>query len=225
MEKKALIEVKNLVKEFNGVRVIDGLTINFYAGDRVALIGQNGAGKTTLIRCILGLYTFEGYLRVLQKNPRTDREEILHRVSFVPQLPPPLRMTVEEILDLFDEITRLDKEKFFRIVRDLKLDIENHMQKPFLKLSGGMKQKLLVGLALARNPGILLMDEPTANLDPEARRVLVKYLEQLPEDTLLILSSHRVKEIGHLVNRLVEMDLGKVVVDEPYDPATMQEEC
>jgi len=224
MDREVLIDIRDLTKKFNNVPVIDRLSIQFHAGDRVALIGQNGAGKTTLIRCILGLYTFEGFLEVLRKSPRKEREEVLQYVGFVPQLPPPLKMTVAEILEFFAVITGNDRDKFYEITNALKLDVDKQKNKPFLKLSGGMKQKLLVALALSRNPKILLMDEPTANLDPEARKVLVNYLETLPEDTLLILSSHRVKEIGHLVNRLVEMDLGKIVVDEPYT-GELTEEC
>ncbi len=212
-----LIDIKNLSKTFNKVKVIKDLTTQFKAGDRIALIGQNGAGKTTLIRCILGLYTYEGYLRVLGKNARTERELILQNVGFVPQLPPPLKMTVSEIMDFFSVITKTDREKFVKIANDLKLDVSKHLNKPFLKLSGGMKQKLLVSLALARNPKILLMDEPSANLDPEARVVLFNYLKALPKDTLMILSSHRVDEIEDMVNRLIEMDLGEIVVDELMD--------
>jgi ABC-2 type transport system ATP-binding protein len=211
---EALIKIENLSKTFNKVKVIKNLSIAFNAGDRIALIGQNGAGKTTLIRSILGLYTYEGFLSVLDKNSRTNREKILQEVGFVPQLPPPLGMTVAEIMDFFSIVTKTDKEKFITIANDLKLDVNSHLNKPFLKLSGGMKQKLLVSLALAREPKILLMDEPSANLDPEARKVLFKYLKELPKDTLMILSSHRVDEIKDLVNRLVEMDLGEVVVDK-----------
>ncbi len=214
MEKEALIEIEHLSKTFNKVRVIKDLSTKFFVGDRIALIGQNGAGKTTLIRSILGLYTYEGFLSVLGKNSRTDREDILQDVGFVPQLPPPLKMTVTEIMDFFSIITKTDKEKFIEIANDLKLDVSKHLHKPFLKLSGGMKQKLLVSLALARSPKILLMDEPSANLDPEARIVLFKYLKALPEETLMILSSHRVDEIEDLVNRLIEMDLGEIVVDK-----------
>jgi len=215
---KPLIDIKNLSKTFNKVKVIKDLTIQFNAGDRIALIGQNGAGKTTLIRCILGLYTYEGYLSVLGKNSRTEREDILQEVGFVPQLPPPLQMTVSDIMEFFAVVTKTDKDKFVAIANDLKLDVNKHLNKPFLKLSGGMKQKLLVSLALARNPKILLMDEPSANLDPEAREVLFRYLKALPEDTLMILSSHRIDEIADLVNRLIEMDLGEIIVDTPLIP-------
>jgi ABC-2 type transport system ATP-binding protein len=164
------------------------------------------------------LYTYEGFLSVLGKNSRIDRDLILQEVGFVPQLPPPLKMTVAEIMDFFAIVTKTEKERFITIANDLKLDVNSHLSKPFLKLSGGMKQKLLVSLALARSPKILLMDEPSANLDPEAREVLFRYLKDLPEDTLMILSSHRVDEIKDLVNRLIEMDLGEIVVDKQLIP-------
>lgn len=222
MKQNILIEIKKLSKTFNGVKVIKDLSVNLKEGDKIALIGQNGAGKTTLIRCILGLYIYEGYLSVLGKNSRNDREEILKHVSFVPQLPPPLKMTVAEIMDFFSIITKTDKEKFISIATDLKLEIQNNLHKPFLKLSGGMKQKLLISLALARSPKILLMDEPSANLDPDARNVLFENLINLPKETLVILSSHRIDEIKNLVNRLIEMDLGEIVLDKEFKTVTIE---
>lgn len=222
MKQNILIEIKKLSKTFNGVKVIKDLSVNLKEGDKIALIGQNGAGKTTLIRCILGLYTYEGYLSVLGKNSRNDREEILKHVGFVPQLPPPLKMTVAEIMDFFSIITKTEKEKFISIATDLKLEIQNNLHKPFLKLSGGMKQKLLISLALARSPKILLMDEPSANLDPDARNVLFENLMNLPKETLVILSSHRIDEIKNLVNRLIEMDLGEIVLDKEFKTVTIE---
>ena len=125
-------------------------------------------------------------------------------------------MTIAEIMDFFSIITKTEKEKFISIATDLKLEIQNNLHKPFLKLSGGMKQKLLISLALARSPKILLMDEPSANLDPDARNVLFKNLINLPKETLVILSSHRIDEIKNLVNRLIEMDLGEIVLDKEF---------
>ncbi len=217
MERKILIQTKDLVKKFAEVEVLKSLSINFFEGDRVALIGQNGAGKTTLIRCILGLYTFQGDLKVLDKHPRIDREFILNHVGFVPQIPPPLKMTVSEILSFFSRIFQVPEENFIKVANALNLEVENHLNKPFLKLSGGMKQKLLIGLALGRNPEILLMDEPAANLDPEARKIFFDMLSNYRQDSLMIISSHRTDEIEHLINRVVEMDLGKIVVDKPFE--------
>jgi ABC-2 type transport system ATP-binding protein len=183
-------------------------------GERIALIGQNGAGKTTLIRCILGQYVYDGNLKVLEMNPRTEREKILHNVGFVPQIPPPLKMTVKEMLEFFSQLTKTPEEKFITLSEELGLSIKDNLRKPFLQLSGGMKQKLLVSLALGKNPKILLMDEPSANLDPKAREVFFQYLTDFNKDALMILSSHRMDEISTLVTRIVEMDLGNIVLDE-----------
>lgn len=214
VKKRALISAEDLVKSFNKVQVLKGLNIDFNEGDRIALIGQNGAGKTTLIRCILGQYVFEGNLSVMDKNPRIYHEELMQHIGFIPQIPPPLKMTVAEMLDFFSKLSNTDKSEFIKIGVNLGLDIEANISKPFLKLSGGMKQKLLVALALGRKPEILLMDEPSANLDPEARKIFFNYLTEYDKDSLMIISSHRVKELENLANRVVEMDLGEIVLDK-----------
>ena len=123
-------------------------------------------------------------------------------------------MTVKEMFSFFSKLTGTPTDKFMDISNNLGLMVNENLKKPFLKLSGGMKQKLLVAFALGRNPKILLMDEPSANLDPKAREVFFDYLKNYDKDTLMILSSHRISEISVLVNRAVEMDLGEVVSDK-----------
>ncbi len=214
INKRALISARNLVKAFNKVKVLKGLNIDFNEGDRIALIGQNGAGKTTLIRCILGQYIFDGDLKVMSYNPRLDHETLMQHIGFIPQTPPPIKMTVGEMIDFFSKLSKTDEEEFIKIGEDMGLDVQSNLNKPFLKLSGGMKQKLLVALALGRKPEILLMDEPSANLDPAARKVFFKYLKEYNKKALMIISSHRVKELENLANRVVEMDLGEVLVDK-----------
>lgn len=211
---KTLIAVNQLTKSFKKTIVIENLSHEFKAGERIALVGQNGAGKTTLIRSILGLYKYEGSIEVLGMNPRIEREKILQHIGFVPQIPPPIKMTVGEMLDFFGKLTDTDKQKFIDISENLGLDVKANLNKPFMKLSGGMKQKLLVSFALGRNPKILLLDEPAANLDPKARTILFDYLDKFNKDALMIISSHRIDEVQGLVNRLIEMDMGKIVINE-----------
>jgi len=213
-DSEILISVDQLTKSFKKTTVIENLTNSFKAGERIALVGQNGAGKTTLIRCILGLYKYEGNIKVLGMNPRKERELILQNIGFVPQIPPPIKMTVGEMLDFFGKLTDTDKQEFIDISENLGLDVKGNLHKPFMKLSGGMKQKLLVSFALGRKPKILLMDEPAANLDPKARSILFDYLHKFDKNALMIISSHRIDEVENLVNRLIEMDMGKIVIDK-----------
>jgi len=214
----SLIKINKLSKSFGKLKVVKELTTDFIEGERIALIGQNGAGKTTLIRCILGQYNFDGNLEVLGLNPRKSRKEILQQVGFVPQTPPPLKMTVKELLTFFTKITATPVEEFYKLSNEMGLSIDENLSKPFYKLSGGMKQKLLIAFALGRKPKILLLDEPSANLDPQAREILFDHLKKASKDTLMILSSHRMNEISTLVNRVVEMDLGEIVIDKKVIP-------
>jgi ABC-2 type transport system ATP-binding protein len=157
-------------------------------------------------------------MEVLGMNPRKDRRDILREVGFVPQTPPPLKMTVKELLSFFTKLTGTPKQEFINLAHAMGLAIEDNYSKPFFKLSGGMKQKLLIAFAIGRRPKILLLDEPSANLDPQAREILFDLLQNFREDSLMILSSHRMNEIKMLVNRVVEMDLGNIVVDKEVVP-------
>jgi len=157
-------------------------------------------------------------LAVFDKNPRHHRVEILDRIGFVPQLPPPIQMNVGELVMFSAGISRKSSiDAIYQKAAELGLDIGKNVKKPFQKLSGGMKQKLLIALALARQPDVLIMDEPAANLDPQGRQAFFLQLIRSLEKTTMLLSSHRVDEIINLINRIVEMDYGKIVQDERID--------
>ncbi len=213
-----VIRAIKLSKSFGKVEVLKQLSVDFNEGDRIALVGQNGAGKTTLIRCILGQYIFDGQLKVLDKDPRQQRVDILKEVGFVPQIPPPLKITVKELLRFFSDLSNVPEEEYVDIAEKLGLQIKDSYNKPFVALSGGMKQKLLVAFALGKKPTVLLMDEPSANLDPAAREIFFDYLGKYNKEALLVLSSHRMTEIEGLVNRVVEMDFGQIVLDKILYP-------
>jgi len=216
-----MIKIKNLTKKFGKTPVLDSINLTVKRGDRIALIGPNGAGKTTLIRIILGQYFFNGELSVFDKNPRHHRVEILDRIGFVPQLPPPIQMNVGELVKFSAGISRKSSiGTVYQKAAELGLDIGENVKKPFQKLSGGMKQKLLIALALAGQPDILIMDEPAANLDPQGRQAFFLQLIRSLEKTTMLLSSHRVDEIINLINRIVEIDYGRVVQDEQIDQSS-----
>ncbi len=209
-----MIQFNNVAKNFRRARVLDGITLNIGLGERVALIGSNGAGKTTLIRCLLGEYTFDGEVGIGGRDPRREREAVLGSIGFVPQSPPPLKMPVAQLIDFSAALCGTDPARIHELAQRLGLDLAPILTRPFVKLSGGMKQKLLIAIALGREAKVLVMDEPAANLDPEARKIFFELLAERQDDTTMLISSHRLNEVSALVNRVIEMDMGKVVLDD-----------
>ncbi|MFZ2852764.1 MAG: ABC transporter ATP-binding protein [Rhodocyclaceae bacterium] len=209
-----MIRFENVSKLFKRNRVLDGVSLDIQLGERIALIGSNGAGKTTLIRCLLGEYTHDGKVSIDAQSPRNERTSVLGKVGFVPQLPPPLKMPVGQLVNFAAAVCHSDPKRIHGIATRLGLDVEEILARPFNRLSGGMKQKLLIAIALGRDTQVLVMDEPAANLDPEARHIFFQLLAERLENTTMIISSHRLDEVASLVNRVVEMDMGKVVLDD-----------
>jgi ABC-2 type transport system ATP-binding protein len=200
--------------------------LNIEEGDRVALIGSNGAGKTTLIRCLLGEHVHGGSVLFSGLSPRRERRKVLGQIGFVPQLPPPLGMPVGELFAFAAKVCGESRDEMESLCARLGMDPAEVKNKPFVKLSGGQKQKILVAIALARQTRLLVLDEPTANLDPAARQIVFDLLaERL--NRAMIVSSHRLEEVAPLVNRVVEMDQGRIVLDDRIasdaDPSSRQD--
>jgi ABC-2 type transport system ATP-binding protein len=209
-----MICFSNVAKSFRKTRVLDDISLDIGLAERVALIGSNGAGKTTLIRCLLGEYTFDGQVTIEGRDPRRERTAVLGTIGFVPQLPPPLKMPVAQLIDFSAALCGTDPARIHELAQRLGLDLAPILTRPFVKLSGGMKQKLLIAIALGREAKLLVMDEPAANLDPEARKIFFELLAERQEDVTMLISSHRLNEVSALVNRVIEMDMGKVVLDD-----------
>ena len=209
-----MIRFSNVSKTFKRARVLDGIDLDIGLGERIALIGSNGAGKTTLIRCLLGEYVHDGEIRIEGRNPRQERTAVLGAIGFVPQLPPPLKMPVGQLIDFSAALCGTDAAHIIAIANRLGLDTGPIMDRQFVRLSGGMKQKILIAIALGREAKVLVMDEPAANLDPEARKIFFELLAERQNDTTMLISSHRLNEVSALVNRVIELDMGKVVLDD-----------
>jgi ABC-2 type transport system ATP-binding protein len=208
-----MIRFSNVTKSFRNNRVLDNLSLSITTSDRVALIGSNGAGKTTLIRCLLGEYVHEGLVEVDGVSTRKMRTEVLKHVGFVPQLPPPLKMPINELIHFAAGICNADAGHMTELGERMQLDFDEIGSKPFNRLSGGQKQKILVAIALGRETKLLILDEPTANLDPAARQILFDLLAERM-DRPIIISSHRLEEVSNLVNRVIEMDRGRIILDD-----------
>ena len=210
-----MIIIKNLTKTFGVQNSLDNISLELNKGDSVKIKGQNGAGKTTLIRSILGQYIpSSGTIEVAGNNPFKNRVDTISKVGFVPQLPPPIKLTVEELINFAIHSSNISKKSVVELCLKMDLDLNEHMKKVFFKLSGGMKQKLLIAIAIAKNPEIFIFDEPTANLDPKGRENFYEIMKEYNKNRLIIFISHRIEEVLNLVNRKIELDLGKVILDE-----------
>ncbi len=210
-----MIKVSNLTKKFASHISLDNVTCEFHKNESIALMGANGAGKTTLIRSILGYYHPDaGQVLINGKNPIKERTEVLKNISFVPQLPPPIKLSLDELIQYISISADVDKELISHYANEMKLDIKANLSKSFFKLSGGMKQKMLIAISLAKKSDIIIYDEPTANLDPKARDDFYRLLKQNEDEKVLLFVTHRLEEVKDLVNRQIYMDLGKVVSDE-----------
>jgi ABC-2 type transport system ATP-binding protein len=209
-----MIRFKNVSKTFKRVRVLDGIDLGIELGERIALIGSNGAGKTTLIRCLLGEYVHDGEVSIDGRSPRQERTAVLGSIGFVPQLPPPLKMPVGQLVDFAASLCGTEAARIHAIAARLGLDTAPILDRQFVRLSGGMKQKILIAIALGREAKVLVMDEPAANLDPEARKIFFELLAERQDDVTMLISSHRLNEVSALVNRVIELDMGRVVLDD-----------
>lgn len=208
-----VIRAHDLTKRFSHHRVLDGLALDLGPGERVALLGLNGAGKTTLIRCLLGLIPFGGTLEIAGCDVRADGRRVRERVGYVPQRAPHFDGTLAENVAFFARLRGSDPRAVARRLADLGLDLELHGAKPVRTLSGGMLQKVLLALALGTDVSVLLLDEPTANLDPRARRELLRGLRQVRAETTVLLASHRLADVEAVADRLLVLHGGRIAFD------------
>ena len=210
-----MIKVSNLTKKFGSNISLDNINCEFHKNEAIALMGANGAGKTTLIRSILGYYhPNSGEVLIKGLNPVKERTKVLKDISFVPQLPPPIKLSLDELIKYVCVSADVDKELIMHLANEMKLDIKANLSKSFFKLSGGMKQKLLIAISLAKKSDIIIYDEPTANLDPKARDDFYRLLKQNESDKVLLFVTHRLEEVKDIVNRQIYMDMGKIISDD-----------
>jgi nitrous oxidase accessory protein len=211
----ALVVAREVGKRFGETVALDRVGFDVAAGESVAIWGPNGAGKTTLLRVLLGVLPFDGEVRVAGADPRRDGRAARSAIGFVPQeiaLQRDLR--VGETIDLFARLRRAPAERIPELLARLGLDRE--VGKRVGDLSGGQRQRLALALALLSEPPILLLDEPTANLDARARADFIALLGSLREAGLtLLFSSHRPEEVLSLAERVLCLDDGRLVADGP----------
>lgn len=209
-----MIKIENITKKFGSQTILNSINLDISNGQKLLIIGQNGAGKSTLMKAILGeIICDNGSILIDGINPIKDRKNALKYLSFVPQTPPPLKLSIAQLCQYSISSTKSNLNDIISYLKELDLSYEKEHKKPFYKLSGGMKQKVLIALALARESKIIMFDEPTANLDPDAREKFINILNSKFKSHTLIFISHRLSEVKGIVNRIVEIDLGNIITD------------
>ncbi|GAA3446964.1 ABC transporter ATP-binding protein [Planomonospora venezuelensis] len=218
MSGQPLIYARGLVKRFGGFTAVDGIDLEVAPGEAFGFLGPNGAGKSSTMRMVscVSLPT-AGELRILGMDPRRDGSRIRARLGVCPQLDnldPDL--SVRENLTTYARYFGLSKAQS-RSRADELLDFAQLQEKassPVEPLSGGMKRRLTIARALVNDPDLVLLDEPTTGLDPQARHLLWERLFRLKQrGTTLVLTTHYMDEAEQLCDRLVVMDGGRIVAE------------
>jgi ABC-2 type transport system ATP-binding protein len=214
-----MITVAGVKKAFGPVVALDGVTLEIRAGERVAFVGTNGSGKTTLLRALLGLVRVEGRVSILGADVAREPEVALRSVAYVPQIAPPIDAPLGEVVRAHASLRGIGEDATYARAERLGLDARGSRAKRFRDLSGGMKQKILAAMALATEAPILICDEPTANLDEEARDAFFAQLAERPKTDVVVMCSHRIDEVRRAVGRVIEMRDGRVARDVSVDEA------
>jgi len=209
------IEVSGLTKTFDEVTAVNDLNLRVEGGELVGLLGGNGAGKTTTIGMILGLVLPDkGTIRVLGHDMARHRYRALPRMNFSsPYVDLPRRLTVAQNLGVYARLYGLRdvKARINRFSREL--DMEEFIDRPVGTLSAGQKTRVAIAKSLINDPDLLLLDEPTASLDPDTADWVRSYLESYQARTgaAILLASHNMAEVERLCSNVLMMREGKLV--------------
>ena len=208
-----MIHANRLSKRYGDHVVLRELDLQVGRSERVAILGLNGAGKTTLFRCLLGLTGFEGDLQVGGFHAGPHGREARRQIGYVPQQPPRFDLTLDRFIDLFSALRGGSASDVRERLDGLGLSVAEHGRKSLRDLSGGMLQKAVLGIALGAEAPVLLLDEPTANLDAGSRREFLAALGRIDPATTLLFASHRLSDVEALADRLLVLSEGTFVYD------------
>src|SRR5690348_12379626 len=212
------ISAENLVKLYKGTRAVDGISFNLPLGSITALLGGNGAGKTTTIAMILGLVTpTSGRVTVLGAEMPRQRYQVLARMNFEsPYVDLPTRLTVRQNLSVFAELYGVADVAARLAELAAALDLTEFLDKWTGRLSSGQKTRVSLAKALLNRPDVLLLDEPTASLDPDTADWARGHLENYRRSTgaTILLASHNMNEVERLCERVIIMKRGRIEVDD-----------
>lgn len=214
-----MIDIKNLHFSYKKKKVFTGLSMQLQPGHIYGLLGKNGTGKSTLLKNIAGhLFPDKGGINVLDYTPGERKPDFLREVFMVPEelyLPDiPLEQLVKYYSPFYP---RFDRKQFDRYIQEFEIPRDNSFQ----KMSYGQKKKTLISFGLASNASVMLMDEPTNGLDIMSKSQFRKVMAgSLDENKCIIISTHQVKDLENLIDRITIIDEGRILFDQTIEAIT-----
>nr|WP_296748924.1 ABC transporter ATP-binding protein [Thioalkalivibrio sp.] len=211
------IQVADLTKRFGKAVAVDDISFTIADGSATALLGPNGAGKTTTLAMLLGLMTpSSGSIRVLGTDMLRHRYQVLGRMNYAsPYIDLPQRLTVRENLNVYGRLYGVRNLRTRIKILTEELDLERFMERPYREMSAGQRTRVALAKALLNEPEVLLLDEPTASLDPDTADRIRGLLEAYRGRTgaTLLLASHNMPEVERLCDRVMMLRSGRIVDD------------
>jgi len=220
----SLISIKNVSKKFGKQAVLDNISLDFKDGNSIALIGPNGSGKTTLIKAILGLVLPDSGQILVKNQTISESPQYREIIGYMPQLSLfPQNMKVQELFVLIENIRKEMPTNGYDVSLYQDFEIVKMRNKALGTLSGGMKQQVSAALAFYFRPEIIILDEPTAGLDPLSNEILKRKINTAQQDERLVLTtSHILSDLDEICSHVIYLMEGKVLFNKSIDEMRSQ---
>lgn len=212
-----MIEIKNISKRFGKLQTLENINLTCNRGECIALIGPNGCGKTTLIKCILGMVLPDDGEILFQGKNIEDDFAYRANLGYMPQIGRyPENMNIKQVIDMIKNVRKSSSNIDEDLLQQFKL--QQLFNKRMGTLSGGTTQKISATLAFLFNPDVLILDEPTAGLDPLSSEILKeKIIAEKKKGKLILITSHLLSELDELITQLIFMEDGRVIFHKNLD--------
>ncbi len=207
-----MIRVEHINKRFRKLQALDDVSAQFDKGQVISLIGPNGSGKTTLIKCILGMVRPDNGQIVVDEEPINGDPSYREKIGYMPQIGRyPDNMKVGQLFKMLMNFRNADESKIDNYLVE-HFELKKIFEKPMRTLSGGTRQKVSAAVAFLFDPPVLILDEPTAGLDPLASEILKeKILAEKKKNKLILITSHILSDLDELTTHIMYMQEGKVL--------------